>query len=89
MSEITEKIKNLILKNKTVKGMGWSALENVTRMGVTFVVSVILARLLSPEEYGLIGILTIFIAIFNKIDIILQPVICYWRIIFKFLTKSL
>lgn len=55
------------LKNKTVKGMGWSALENVTRMGVTFVVSVILARLLSPEEYGLIGILTIFIAIFNAI----------------------
>ena len=47
--------------------MGWSALENVTRMGVTFVISIILARLLSPEEYGLIGILTIFIAIFNAI----------------------
>ena len=55
------------LKSKTVKGMGWSALENVTRMGVTFVVSIILARLLSPEEYGLIGILTIFIALFNAI----------------------
>jgi len=55
------------LKNKTVKGMGWSAVENVTKVGVTFVVSVILARLLSPEEYGLIGILTIFIAIFNSI----------------------
>lgn len=55
------------LKNKTVKGMGWSAVENVTRLGVTFVVSVVLARLLSPEEYGLIGILTIFIAIFNAI----------------------
>lgn len=55
------------LKNKTVKGIGWSALENVTRLGVTFVVSIILARLLSPEEYGLIGILTIFIAIFNAI----------------------
>ncbi len=45
----------------------WSAVENVTRLGVTFVVSIILARLLSPEEYGLIGILTIFIAIFNAI----------------------
>ena len=55
------------LKNKTVKGMGWSALENVIRIGVTFVVSIILARLLSPEEYGLIGILTIFIAIFEAI----------------------
>lgn len=55
------------LKDKTVKGVGWSAVENVTRIGVTFIVSVILARLLSPEEYGLIGILTIFIAIFNAI----------------------
>ena len=44
------------LKKKAVKGMGWSALENVTRLGVTFVVSIILARLLSPEEYCLIGI---------------------------------
>lgn len=55
------------LKDKTVKGTVWSAVENVTRMGVTFVVSIILARLLSPEEYGLIGILTIFIALFNAI----------------------
>lgn len=55
------------LKNKTIKGTMWSAVENVTRMGVTFVVSIILARLLSPEEYGLIGILTIFIALFNAI----------------------
>lgn len=47
--------------------MGWSAAENLIRMGVTFMVSIILARLLSPEEYGLIGILTIFIAIFNAI----------------------
>lgn len=55
------------LKNKTIKGTLWSAVENVTRLGVTFVVSIILARLLSPEEYGLIGILTIFIALFNAI----------------------
>lgn len=53
------------LKNITIKGMGWSAVENVTRMGVTFVISIVLARILSPEDYGLIGILTIFIAIFN------------------------
>lgn len=55
------------LKSKTIHGMGWSALENVTRLGVTFVVGIILARLLSPEEYGLIGILTIFLTIFNVI----------------------
>lgn len=55
------------LKNKTVTGTMWSAVENVTRLGVTFLVSIILARLLSPEEYGLIGILAIFIALFNAI----------------------
>jgi O-antigen/teichoic acid export membrane protein len=55
------------LKNKTIKGTMWSAVENVVRLGVTFVVSIILARLLSPEEYGLIGILAIFIALFNAI----------------------
>lgn len=55
------------LKSKTVKGLGWSALDNVTKLGITFVVSIVLARLLSPDEYGLIGILTIFISIFNAI----------------------
>lgn len=55
------------LKDKTVKGVGWSALENVTRMGITFVVSIVLARLLTPDEYGLIGILMIFIALFNAV----------------------
>lgn len=55
------------LKKKTVIGVGWSAVENVSRLGVTFVVSIILARLLSPDEYGLIGILTIFISVFNAI----------------------
>lgn len=46
------------LKDKTVKGVGWTAIESVLRYGVSFVVGVILARLLSPDEYGLIGILT-------------------------------
>lgn len=55
------------LKSKTIKGLGWSAADNIIRIGVTFVVSIVLARLLSPDEYGLIGILTIFISIFNFI----------------------
>lgn len=55
------------LKNKTVKGVGWSAADNVLNQGVTFLVGLVLARLLSPEEYGLIGIITIFISVFNAI----------------------
>ena len=55
------------LKDKTVKGTAWTAIESVLRYGASFVVGIILARLLSPDEYGLIGILTIFITIFEVI----------------------
>lgn len=51
------------LKDKTVKGVGWSAADAFLGQGVTFIVGLVLARLLSPEEYGLIGIVTIFTTI--------------------------
>ncbi|WP_446787892.1 MOP flippase family protein [Macellibacteroides fermentans] len=51
------------LKNKTVHGIMWSAIDNFSSQGITFIVGIILARLLSPEEFGLIGMLTIFIAV--------------------------
>ena len=51
------------LKDKTVKGTFWSAADAFLGQGVTFIVGIILARLLSPEEYGLIGIITIFTTI--------------------------
>ena len=55
------------LKNKTVNGVGWSAMDVFLSQGVTFLVGIVLARLLTPAEYGLIGICTIFIVIFNGI----------------------
>ena len=48
------------LKHKTVKGVGWSAVDNLSQHAVTFLVSIVLARLLTPDDYGLIGIVTIF-----------------------------
>lgn len=51
------------LKSKTVSGVGWSAADAIAGQGVSFLVSLVLARLLSPSEYGLIGIATIFITI--------------------------
>lgn len=51
------------LKDKTVKGVGWSAIDNVAQHLVTFIVGVVLARLLTPDDYGLLGIITIFTAI--------------------------
>ena len=55
------------LKNKTVKGVGWSFVDNIANQGITFLVGIVLANLLTPEEYGLVGIIMIFIAIFNCI----------------------
>lgn len=48
------------LKEKTVKGMGWSALDNAAQYGIQFVVGIVLARLLSPDDYGLLGLVGIF-----------------------------
>ena len=55
------------LKSKTVKGVAWSGIDNVTQFGVGFVVSIVLARLLSPDDYGLIGIIAIFTAVCNSL----------------------
>ena len=51
------------LKDRTVKGVAWSGIDNIAQFGVSFLVSIVLARLLSPDDYGLIGIIAIFTAI--------------------------
>ena len=51
------------LKKKTVNGLAWSALDNVARYGVQFVIGIVLARLLSPDDYGLLGLVGIFTVI--------------------------
>lgn len=51
------------LKNKTISGMFWTATLKYATMGVYFVSNIILARLLTPYDYGCIGMLSIFIAI--------------------------
>jgi O-antigen/teichoic acid export membrane protein len=55
------------LTDKTVKGVGWNTLDRIANYGIGFIVGIVLARLLSPEEYGLIGIIGVFTAIFNVI----------------------
>lgn len=55
------------LKDKTVKGTFWSAADAFLGHGVILIVGIILARLLSPEDYGLIGIITIFTTVIHGI----------------------
>ena len=51
------------LKNKTVKGVFWSAVERFSVAGISFVFGLVLARLLSPSDYGIIAMLNIFMAV--------------------------
>ena len=51
------------LKGKALKGIIWSAIERFSTQGLSFILTIAIARLVSPEEYGLIAMLTVFIAI--------------------------
>lgn len=51
------------LKSQATRGMIWSAVEKFSVQGGQFVIGIVLARLLIPEDFGLIGMLAIFIAI--------------------------
>ena len=51
------------LKNKATHGMLWAAIEKLSMQAGQFIIGIILARLLMPKDFGLIGMLSIFIAI--------------------------
>ena len=51
------------LKDKTVKGMIWSAVDRFSAQGIQFVFSILIARLLMPEDYGVVAMLGIFLAV--------------------------
>lgn len=48
---------------QAIKGVMWSAVERFSVQGIQFVLSIIIARLVLPSEYGLIAMLGIFLAI--------------------------
>lgn len=55
------------LKNKAIRGTAWSAADAFLGQGVSFIIGLVLARLLSPEEYGLIGIVMIFVTVLSGV----------------------
>lgn len=55
------------LKRKTIKGVVWSSIERFSTAGVNFIIGLIIARLLSPKEYGIIAMLAIFMTISQSI----------------------
>jgi PST family polysaccharide transporter len=53
------------LKQKTISGIGWNSVGNIARQIFQLLSLVIMARLLSPEDFGIFAILMIFVAFFN------------------------
>ena len=53
------------LRARTLSGLGWSGAAQVTLQVFQFLVGVILARLLSPQEFGLIGMIIVFTGFAN------------------------
>ena len=69
------------LKVKTITSVVWSAIERFSVQGIQFLLTIIVARLISPFDYGLVAMLGIFLAIAqtfidsgfsNALDIIYQ-----------------
>lgn len=50
----------LNLRERTITGVSWSAISQVLNQAFTFAISIVLARILGPEVYGLIGMITVF-----------------------------
>ncbi len=51
------------LKGKTAKGISWGFVDNIANTGVLAIINIILANILSPYEFGVIGLTSIFITI--------------------------
>jgi O-antigen/teichoic acid export membrane protein len=55
------------LKNKAISGVVWSSLERLSVQGVQFIIQIIMARILMPEDYGIVAMLAIFLAVFQSL----------------------
>ena len=56
---------NISLKKKTITSLLWKFAERIGAQGVKLVVSLIIARLVLPEDYGIIALVSVFITILN------------------------
>lgn len=55
------------IKSKTISGFFWTFLQKIGSQGVSFVVMIVLARLLVPADFGLIAMLSIFLQISQNV----------------------
>jgi O-antigen/teichoic acid export membrane protein len=55
------------LKEKTVSGLKWTALEQVVSQFLAIAINIVLARILLPQEFGLIAMIAVFTALGNNL----------------------
>lgn len=55
------------LKKKTISGLLWSFGDMMGNQGIQFIIQIILARLLLPEDFGIIGMILVFVALSNSL----------------------
>lgn len=51
---------NSSLKDKMIGALAWSSVDRVAQQGIQFIFGIILARLLAPDDFGLLGMIMIF-----------------------------
>lgn len=84
--------------NRTTKGILWAAIDKFGIVMLQFVINIVLARLLTPNDFGLVGMIMIFIAVSQTLidggfaSALIQKVnasqtdystIFYWNILFS------
>lgn len=52
-----------VLKDKTINGMAWSFLQKISGQLISFVISIVLARILSPSDYGVVALAGMFLVL--------------------------
>jgi len=55
------------LKKKTISGLLWSFGDMMGNQGIQFIIQIILARLLMPTDFGIIGMILVFVALSNSL----------------------
>ena len=55
------------LKKQSIKGVIWTGIQQFGSQGISFIVSILLARLLTPSEFGLVAMILVFISISQTI----------------------
>ena len=51
------------VKSKAISGMAWTGIERLATQTIQFIIGIIIARILMPSDYGIVGMLAIFMAI--------------------------